>query len=272
MIEIITFQEVKSNDKHITEVMYEKFLKELKEKYPKMEIISEDYDEEVDENKNNGTKFYTKILEMKLTFETFTEYIKFCMEQGADLEVMKPSKITISSKEFGELLLYIIEFFNKIQARYDISYSVESKPDIEYTIEELKEGIYDEDDIYDFIDDGYIDTKFVLKGFGKSEKEVVSNILKTISEDMYVNKVITQPMELENNSAVGNMPKPGFSGLIALEVFGKPFEIVEFTYKYLPVTVKFQDKDIELEINEIQDIGNDLGGAIFELSHAAANM
>ncbi|MCS3901096.1 hypothetical protein [Methanococcus voltae] len=270
-IEIITFQEVKSNDKDVTEVMYDKFLKELKEKYPNMEVLSEDCDEEFDEKKNGGTTFYSKILEMKLNFETFTDYIKYCMEQGADLEVMKPSKITVNSKEFGELLIYILDFFNKIQARYDISYTVSTKPEIENTIEELKEGIYDEDDKFDFLEDGYIDAKFVLKGFGKSEEEVISNIVKTVSEDMYVNKVITQPMEFESVNGV-NIVKPEFSGLIAVEVFAKPFELIEFTYKYLPITVKFQEKNIELDISEIQDIGNDLGGAVFELSHAAANM
>jgi len=45
-------------------------------------------------------------------------------------------------------------------------------------------------------------------------------------------------------------------------------DIVEIAYKFIPVVVSIESKKIEISCLELQDIGNELGGAIFELSHA----
>ena len=60
-----------------------------------------------------------------------------------------------------------------------------------------------------------------------------------------------------------------FYGLVAVEIFCNPFDIVEIAYKYTPVIISLENADIEMDTLELQDIGNELGGAIFELSHAA---
>ena len=55
---------------------------------------------------------------------------------------------------------------------------------------------------------------------------------------------------------------------MAFEIFCNPFDIVEIAYKYTPVVISLENTDIEMDTLELQDIGNELGGAIFELSHA----
>ncbi|ABR54533.1 conserved hypothetical protein [Methanococcus vannielii SB] len=254
MIEIISYQEFKGNDKAIVDRGFEKLVGELKEKYGAETLSSEIDDSEL----------YTRIDELKIKFETLIDYITFCIKYGADLDVLSPSKLKISGNEMGETISYIIDFFKRFSEEYGIAFNVYVKKDVELDLDALKKGMYDDDDIFCFEEeDGLLRVKAVFSGEGKSEEVVIKNILVSLNPDIIVNKVITKPTEIE---------KETFSGLIAVEMFCNPFDIVEVAYKFLPLAVSFENSDIELDISEIQDIGNDLGGAIFELTHAAATM
>ncbi|AEH06142.1 hypothetical protein [Methanothermococcus okinawensis] len=259
MIEIISYQEVKGNNKDIVNNEFEKLLNEIKNKY-NAEILSVDYEEE---DGKEGI-LYIKVGELKITFNSFLEYVDFCLNYGADLDIVSPSKLKISSKEFGETVAHIIEFFKRFYEKYNIMFNVHIKEEDNINVEEYKNGIYDEDDIFALQEEGLIKVKAVFEGFGSSEDEVIKKVLLSFGDNIVVNKVITKPLEKE-----GNYKNVNFYGLIAVEIFCKPFDIVEMAYKFLPVVISIEDRYIEIDGLELQDIGNDLGGAVFELTHAA---
>lgn len=255
MIEIISYQEFKGNNKQIVDSEFDKLMDDLKKTYD-AEILTSEIDDE--------GELYTRINELRIKFETVLDYIKYCIRYGADLDVVSPSKLKISGKEMGETVAYIIDFFKKFSEKYGIAFNVYVKKEVEMDINALKEGLYDEDDIYCFEEEeGLLRVKTVFKGDGKSEEIIIKNILASLNPDIIVNKVITK--KTDEKSEI-------FSGLIAIEMFCNPFDIVEVAYKFLPVAVSFENSDIELDISELQDIGNDLGGAVFELTHAASTM
>ncbi|WP_292460931.1 hypothetical protein [Methanothermococcus sp.] len=258
MIEIISYQEIKGNNKDIVDMEFEKLTNDIKNKY-NAEILSVDCEEE-DEG-----GLYTKVAELKIIFNSFLDYIDFCLNYGADLDIVSPSKLKISSKEFGEALAYIIEFFKRFYEKYKIMFNVHIKEEegMSINIEEYKNGIYDEDDIFALEEEGLIKVKAVFEGFGSSEEDVIKKILLSLSDNIVVNRIITKPLEKE-----GPYENAEFYGLIAVELFCKPFDIVEMAYKFLPVVISIENKFIEINGLELQDIGNDLGGAVFELTHA----
>jgi len=84
---------------------------------------------------------------------------------------------------------------------------------------------YDEDDIYLMeSEEGLLKIKTVFEGDGKSEEIIIKKILASLNPDIVVNKVITKSMDES---------KGIFSGLVAIEMFCKPFDIVEVAYKFL---------------------------------------
>lgn len=256
MIEIISYQEIKGNNNDIVNMEFEKLMGNIKNKYD-AEILSVEDDEDEE-------GLYTKVGELSIKFDSFLEYIDFCLNCGADLDVVNPPKLKISSKEFGEVLAHIIDFFKKFYKKYNIAFNVQiTKKDEDITIEDYKNGIYDEDEIYALQEeDGLLRAKVVFEGIGISEDDVIKKILLSLGDKLIINKIITKPLEKDKNI------NANFYGLIAVEMFCNPFDIVEIAYKYTPVVISLEDKDIEIDALELQDIGNELGGAVFELSHA----
>ncbi len=274
MIEIISYQEIKGNDKEIVDREFEKLMSELKNKYnAKVLLVEEENYEEyeeinTEEHKEKSEKeLYTKVGELDIKFDSFLEYIKFCLNYGADLDVVNPPKLVISSEEFGNAIAYIIDFFKKFYEKYKIAFNVRINEEDKLNIEEYKRGIYDEDEIYALQEDGLLRIKVVFEGLGISEEDVVKKVLLSLGNEIIINKIITKPLEKDGDDDTNINAK--FYGLIAVEILCSPFDIVEIAYKYTPIVISLEDKDIELDTLEIQDIGNELGGAIFELSHAA---
>jgi hypothetical protein len=254
MIKIHALEEVKGNSKEIVEKEFEKLANELKEKY-KAKLTYMDEDIEEDEN----LKFYTKIGEFEIDFDNFKDYINFCLKYGADIEVIKPEKLKLKANEINEVLALVISVFKSFVDTYKIGFNVYVKEKRDIDIEEYKKGKYDEDEIVDFEEEGFIRVKAVFEGIGKNEEEVIKNLLISLDrEDIIINKIITKNFN-ENES---------FNGLIAVDLLCKPFEMFEIAYKYLPVALSIQRDEIELSLADIQDIGNELSGAMFELSHA----
>ena len=254
MIKIHALEEVKGNSKEIVEKEFENLANELKEKYnAKLKYIDEDIEEE------GNLKFYTKIGEFEINFDNFKEYINFCLKYGADIEVIKPEKLKLKANEINEVLALVISAFKSFVDTYKIGFNVYVKEKRDIDVEEYKKGKYDEEEIVDFEEEGFIRVKAVFEGIGKNEEEVIKNLLISLDrEDIIINKIITKNFN-ENES---------FNGLIAVDLLCKPFEMFEIAYKYLPVALSIQRDEIELSLADIQDIGNELSGAMFELSHA----
>jgi len=218
MIKIHALEEVKGNSKEIVEKEFEKLANELKEKY-KAKLTYMDEDIEEDEN----LKFYTKIGEFEIDFDNFKDYINFCLKYGADIEVIKPEKLKLKANEINEVLALVISVFKSFVDTYKIGFNVYVKEKRDIDIEEYKKGKYDEDEIVDFEEEGFIRVKAVFEGIGKNEEEVIKNLLISLDrEDIIINKIITKNFN-ENES---------FNGLIAVDLLCKPFEMFEIAYKY----------------------------------------
>ena len=254
MIEIISYQEIKGNNENIVKEEFEKLVNEIKSKY-KCDILS------VEEDLEDG--LYTIVAELKVSFNSFLEYIKFPLTYSADLDVIEPPKLKVDPKEFGEALAYIITFFKNFYERYNVAFNIPINENITINLEDYKKGIYDEDEVFAFEEEeGLIKAKAVFEGYGTSEEEVIKRILLSLEDNVIINKVITKELEKE-----GPYKNVEFYGLIALELFCKPLDIIEIAYKFLPVVVSIRSESIELDSLELQDIGNELGGVIFELTH-----
>jgi len=257
MIEIISYQEVKGRDKEIAKKEFEKLLEKIKREY-RCEVLS------VEEDWEEKEGFHTFVAELRVYFDTFLDYIKYSINYAADVDVLEPPKLTLDPEEFGEALVYIVDFFERFYKTYDVAFSMQTQDKIEIDIEKYKEGIYDEEDIYNFEEEGLIRVKAVFEGYGLSEEEVVKRMLFSLKDNIIVNKVITKELERE-----GPYKDVGFYGLIGVEMLCRPIDVIEIAYKFIPVVISIESKKIEISCLELQDIGNELGGAIFELSHAA---
>jgi len=257
MIEIISYQEVKGRDKEIAKKEFEKLLEKIKREY-RCEVLS------VEEDWEEKEGFHTFVAELRVYFDTFLDYIKYSINYAADVDVLEPPKLTLDPEEFGEALVYIVDFFERFYKTYDVAFSMQTQDKIEIDIEKYKEGIYDEEDIYNFEEEGLIRVKAVFEGYGLSEEEVVKRVLFSLKDNIIVNKVITKELERE-----GPYKDVGFYGLIGVEMLCRPIDVIEIAYKFIPVVISIESKKIEISCLELQDIGNELGGAIFELSHAA---
>jgi len=257
MIEIISYQEVKGRDKEIAKKEFEKLLEKIKREY-RCEVLS------VEEDWEEKEGFHTFVAELRVYFDTFLDYIKYSINYAADVDVLEPPKLTLDPEEFGEALVYIVDFFERFYKTYDVVFSMQTQDKIEIDIEKYKKGIYDEEDIYNFEEEGLIRVKAVFEGYGLSEEEVVKRVLFSLKDNIIVNKVITKELERE-----GPYKDVGFYGLIGVEILCRPIDVIEIAYKFIPVVISIESKKIEISCLELQDIGNELGGAIFELSHAA---
>lgn len=254
MIEIISYQEIKGNNKNIVKEEFENLVNDIKSKY-KCDILSVEEDLEDD--------LYIIVAELKVSFNSFLDYIKFPLNYTADLDVIEPPKLKIDPKEFGEALAYIITFFKNFYEKYNLAFNIPINENVTINLKDYKRGIYNEDEAFTFEEEeGLIKVKAVFEGYGISEEEVLKRILFSLENNVIINKVIAK--ELEKEGPYKNM---GFYGLIAVELFCKPLDIIEIAYKFLPVVVSIRSESIELDSLELQDIGNELGGVIFELTH-----
>ncbi|WP_423792590.1 hypothetical protein ACPB8Q_07700 [Methanocaldococcus indicus] len=250
MIKVLAMEEVKSNSKELANKEFEKLKEDILKNYKaKLNFV------DVEEN-----ELYTVVGEFEIEFDNFLEYIEFCLKYSPDVEVLKPSKIVLDKEELNKVLAFVIHTFKEFTNKYKIGFNVYLKDKKDYDIEKYKNGLYDDEELYE-LEEEYIRVKAVFEGEGKSEKEVVANLLSSLDMDnIIVNKILTQ-----------NYEKDEFKGLIGVDLFCKPFELFEIAYKYQPVALSVQKDKITLSLSEIQDIGNELGGAIFELSHAVVN-
>ena len=188
MIETISYQELKGNNKEIVDEQFEKLIAEITEKYG-AKILSNESDDE--------GELYTRITELKIKFETVLDYIKYCLMYGADLDVVSPTKLKISGNEMGNTILYIIDFFKKFAQKYGVAFNVYVKNEVDADINALKEGVCDEDDIYIMeSEEGLLRVKAVFEGDGKTEEIIIKKILASLNSDIVVNKVITKSIRI----------------------------------------------------------------------------
>ncbi|WP_456419647.1 hypothetical protein [Methanocaldococcus infernus] len=249
MIKISALEEVRGNSKELVEKEFKKLTEEILKNY-KAKLLYEEEEE---------NELYTKIGEFEVEFNNFKEYIDFCLRYTPDVEVLKPDKLVLDVKEVNDILSYIIVFFREFINKYRIGFNVIMKENINLNVEEYKKGKLSEEEILSYLNEGYVRTKIVLEGRGKDEETVLRNLIYTLEEDnIKVRKVATI-----------NEAEKGFEGFVGLDILCKPLDLFILAYKYLPVALSIEEEKLKLSLSDIQDIGNELGGAIFELSHAA---
>ncbi|ENN96567.1 hypothetical protein J422_01555 [Methanocaldococcus villosus KIN24-T80] len=244
MIKIRALIEVKGNIKNIVDKEFERIKEDIKNYNPKLVF------EETEEG-----EFYTKIGEFEISFNNLLEYLEFCLKYGADIEVVSPDKLVLDVDEINKALAFVISFFKKIYEKYNVVYKMDLK-EKDINVEEYKLGRFDEDEILELSEE-YIRVKCVFEGVGKDEETVIKKLISTLdSENIIINKVLTQ-----------NFDKDKFNGLVAIDMFCKPFELFEIAYKFLPIAISVQKNKVEINLSELQDIGNELSGAVFEIAH-----
>ncbi|WP_456472606.1 hypothetical protein [Methanocaldococcus sp.] len=248
MIKISAIEEVKSNSKEFAEREFKRIADEILNNY-KAKLIYEDEEE---------SELYTKIGEFEVEFDNFKEYIDFCLKYSPDVEVIKPNKLVLDVNEINDILSYIITFFREFVKTYKIGFNVIIKESENINIEEYKKGKLTEEDIIEYLDEGYVRAKIVVEATGKDEETVLKNLIYSLeNEGIIIRKVATI-----------NEDDKAFNGYVGLDILAKPFDLFSLAYKYLPVAFSIEENNIKLSLSDIQDIGNELSGAMFELSHA----
>ncbi len=274
-IEVISYGEVKGNDKQVVDTSFENLINDLKSKYD-VEILSieEETNEEENDEKNaifqlhksedSEINKYVKIGEFHIKFKNFKEYIEYCLNYGADVDVISPSVLKIDSKEFAEVIGYIVDFFQRLYNAFGVVYNVKKDIDENIDIEKYKKGIYDEDEVYDLMEEeGLLKFKVVFETRGKSEEEVIKRLISEIKDFVIINKVVSK--ELESKNIVN--PYIKYYGVVMIEILCNPIDLVDISYKFLPVAISTPLKEINIDSLQLQDIGNELGGAVFEITH-----
>lgn len=214
-----------------------------------VEIQQESFDEVIREE-----ELYSCVVEAELVFKDFLTYLLTSIKYGPSaIEIVEPKKLVLDRKEFLGAVGRVIEITRDFFEKHDIRYRFPVQKDIK------DEVGFSEDQIEGFLEQGALRAKIVVESKGKSRQSVVREFVNIVSEDVFVNKVKTKPLEKGG----------GFNGLVGIEAFMyEPKALFELAVKHRPVLVELlEPEEVELDTLEIQDIGVDLAGVFFEASH-----
>lgn len=237
--------EAQGNNKGFTEKSLQDLVVKI-EKNPKIEVIAKDFSEA--EEDESGA--FSAIVEVKLEFSDFYSYITGVMNYGPSaIEVLEPDNIKITQKEFIDTLGVVTATARKFYEKYQVGFQFRSAP------KDVKIGL-DEGDIDDLLDQGAYHIKLVMEGQGKSERDVVNNLVYSIEDDVFVNQ-----------AKATNMDSGDFKGLVGIEAFIEyPNTLFDICLKHTPVLIEIMEpKEVELSMYDLQELGIVLGNLFFEV-------
>jgi hypothetical protein len=212
-----------------------------------VEVIKESFEKITREN-----RIFSSVLIVELKFYDFSSYVRaaICYSPSA-IEITAPKKLTLDRKEFLSAIGEIIRVSRDFYEKYDITFK--------FPETQIEAGLT-QNEIEELQEKGAIRAKIVVEGKGKTRKEAVKKFLRSVGEDLFINKIKSKKVESE-------LP---FKGVIGIEAFVPDAKtLVDIALKHTPVLVEIiGPEEIELSMLDIQDIGLELSSVFFELAYA----
>ncbi|MFQ5887141.1 MAG: hypothetical protein ACE5HY_00415 [Candidatus Hydrothermarchaeales archaeon] len=251
MIRGLFFIEAQGNNKAVVEDSLEKLVEKMKtEGYA--EVKNTSFDETVEKDGN-----FSKTAEVEATFKDLQDYMVSVIAYGPSaMEILEPKNLVMPSKEFIKTLGDILVLTKEVYAKYGVFFKYVKprgyKPEIGLS----------EDEIDSLLGQGAIRIKMVVETKETNRRKAIAGFIKTIEEDLFVNKVKTKKLDGSEGSNL----------LIAIEAFlYEPKDLVATMVQHTPVLLEIVEPDeIELKQLDIQDIGVELARIYFDLAHRLA--
>lgn len=195
---------------------------------------------------------FSSVLELDMKFNDFLSFVHASMfYTPSAIEMMEPPELLLDKGEFLEGVAEVVStagtIFSKLNAKFNFEGEEEKKVGL---MAEVIEGL---------LDGGAIRAKIVVEKTGKTPEEAVSEVLKTIGDQVYVNAIKSKEVEGEGSSDV----VVGIDAIIS-----DPATFVDIAMKHTPVLIDIKEPDeIVVTMLDLQDICLNLSSTIFELSY-----
>ncbi|ASJ08932.1 hypothetical protein A3L11_06720 [Thermococcus siculi] len=250
-IEVIFYIEGLGNDKKVLESAIRQTAEGLKnEKGVKVKYVRV---EDVLENEDEDILKYSGVIEAQIAGD-LASLVRLTLKYSpAIVEVLRPGKLEVDSKELMKILGEISLFMGKLMQQFG-GLAVYPKlddvpvPRIGYEREEIEELI---------VEDRNILYRFVIEVFGENEEGIKETMAKALSlEGCRINKLVVQ----------GQTEDGKFKGLLAAELLSTFETMFQLTGKYAPVAISIIEPEVvDITANELQNTLTDLGGFVNEL-------
>ena len=250
-IEVIFYIEGLGNDKKVLESAMKETAESLKrEKGVKVKYI---HTEDILENEDEDLLRYSGLIEAHISGD-LASIVRLTLKYSpAIVEVLKPGKMEINSKELMKILGEVSLFMGKLMQQFG-GLAVYPRlddvpvPRIGYEREEIDDLI---------VEDRNILYRFVIEVFGEDEGGIKETMAKALSlEGCRINKLVVQ----------GRKEDGKFKGLLAAELLSPIETLFQLTGKYAPVAISIIEPEIvDITANELQNTLTDLGGFVNEL-------
>ena len=245
-IEVIFYIEGLGNDKKVLESAIRETAESIKNeknvhvKYVQVEDVLENGDEDMLK--------YSGVIEARISGDLASVVRMTLKYSPAIVEVLKPGKLEVESKELMKILGEVSLVMGKLMKQFG-GLAVYPKlddvplPRMGYEREEIEDLVVEERNIL---------YRFVIEVFGENEEGIKALDL----EGCRINKLVVQ----------GETEDGKFKGLLAAELLS-PFEtLFQLTGKYAPVAISIIEPEIvDITANELQNTLTDLGGFVNEL-------
>ncbi len=250
-VEVIFYIEGLGNEKKALESA----LKETAENLKRERGVEVEYArvEEVLEDPHADPLKYSGMIESMLK-GPLEEIVRLTLHYSpAIVEVVKPGKVEVDSKELMKLLGEVSLFMRKLMEEFGGLAAYPKLDDVPvprigYEREEIEELI---------IGDRNVRYRLVIEVFGKDKESTKETMAKALAiEGCRINALVVQ----------GEMGEKEFKGYLAAELLSPIDTLAQLVGKYAPVAISILEPEVvDITANELQNILTDLGGFVNEL-------
>ncbi len=246
MIEARFLIEAQGNHRDVVENSLKKLCGRLKEEDGI--TVKKEFQGEVTEE--DGT--FSSILEADLEFDGFLSFVRASVfYTPSAVEMMEPPELLLTREEFLKGIAEIISTAGTVFSKLNVRFKIQG--------EEKREVGLKPEEIEALLDEGAIWAKIVLEKTGKNRRGVMSEVQRTIGDQVYITTIKSKKVKSE---------KP-FEGVIGIDALvADPVAFVDLAVKHTPVLVEIREPDeIVLTMLDLQDICLNLASTFFELSY-----
>ncbi|WP_088882777.1 hypothetical protein [Thermococcus sp. P6] len=249
-IEVIFYIEGMGNDRKVLERALKDTAENLRNErgvkigYVKLEDIIESEGEPLK---------YSGMIEAKLE-GSLGEVVRLVLRYSpAIVEVLKPGKLEVESRELMKILGEVSLFMGKLMEQFGglaVYPKLEDLPEprIGYSRDEIEELI---------LEDRNLLYRFVVEVFGEDGEGIRETMGRALTfEGCRINKLVVQ----------GEKEGEKFKGLLAAELLSSFETLFQLTAKYAPVAISILEPEVvDVTASELQNALTDLGGFVNEL-------